>query len=378
MSGVIGRYDVLLLGSGLGATPVARRLAEAGKRVAFLPGVGRSRSLDSDGGLVSEDVISRAFGAGAPLGAEISRHQAFTARTVESLPSVASTEAMPPRRVYRRLELEKWATGRATDAGADYLEDFIEGKLLPAPDNRLRLTEEGGDRAVEATTVGLCEGSDPRIAMRLGLRPDYGPEEQVHFARTVIARPRADDVMLTGDTRTRWGMPIRVMVLPFGSETLVSVVARIENIMRSSHSSRDALEDLLASPLGIHLGLEGPRMHTGMELVALRRNDQNLVLSNGDVLLGLDASGLLDPRQVSRADMAVESGLGLATCLLDESCAWDASGRSLVGQLARSERGWHDARSTGFLEEGDGPGILNAIGRLGRRVRRRSEQAGSE
>lgn len=370
MSEVTGHVDVVLLGSGLGATAAARRLAGAGRRVAFVPGIGRSRSLDSDGGLVREATVIDAFGPGAPLGPELCRRRNFTAAGVEAPPVFGDVEEMPCRRVFRRLELEKWAQGRATSAGADYLDGFIEGRLVPMDADGLRLTEEHGDRVVEAATACLCEGSDPRIAMRLGLRPDYGPVEQLHFARTIIARPREDAALITGETRTRWGMPIRVMILPLGAETLVSVVARIENIMRSSRSSRDALEDLLASPLGERLGLGGPRIHTGMELVALRTDDRDLRISHGQVLLGLDASGLPDPRDIQRADATIESGVALASCLLDAGCAWEAAGRSLAGRLAGTDRAWHHSRSTGFLEEGGESGLLNVIGRIGRRVRR--------
>jgi flavin-dependent dehydrogenase len=264
-------FDVLLVGSGLGATACAFALARGGARVGFVAGVGRSRSLEADGGIVDPLLVLRAFGEGAPLGDVVTRRQTFTAESVGSTPLLNSVEEMPRRQVYLRLELETWARERTVAAGAEYVEGFIEATVLPAPGDLLEIMSEAGDQTLSAKTIALCEGSDPRISMRAGLRPDYDPEDQLHFAKTIIQRPAGEAVYLTGNTRTSWGMPIGVTLVPLGSGSIVSVVARIENIMRSNRSSSNALEDLLPSRLGIDLGLQGERIHTGVELSALRR-----------------------------------------------------------------------------------------------------------
>lgn len=361
-------FDVLLIGSGLGASAAARALALDGQRVGFMEGVGRSRSLESEVGIVDPTLIGDAFGAGAPLGQSIAFRQAFIAESVDQYPTMGAAEVMDRRLVYRRLELELWARDRALQAGAIYLDGFAEGRVLPVESGLLTLTDEASLHSLTATTVGLCEGSDPRIAMRVGLRPDYSPEQQIHFARAIIARPPSDAIYRTGRTRTSWGMPIGVTVIPVGATIMVAVDSRIENVMRSSKSTQEALFDLLASPLGSALGLVGERLHTGIELTALRPLPKSLVLSHDRLLMGIDAAGLIDAREARRADATTRSGQQLAAYLINPGEEpWEVVTAPLVDQVKAVNPLWHGSRGTGFVEEAESAvSLITSLSRMGR------------
>lgn len=366
------RFDVVLIGGGLAASAAARMVALAGKSVAMIPGAGRSRSLDADGGLVDPALAEAAFGSGAPLGPVIRQRQRFTATDVGAAPVFDPVEEMPERRSFRRFELERWALDRAIDAGAVFLDGFVEGKVLPGVSDRLVLTEELGESSCSATKIVLCEGSDPRIAMRAGLRPDYPPEEQVHFARAIIARPPGP-VVRAGRTRTSWGMPVGVTVVPLGGSTLVTVDSRIENVMRGAKSTMDALMDLLASRLGAELRLQGERIHSGIELSAMRSSGRALRLSLGNLLVGLDASGMPDMREIDRADKTLRSGLLLGRYLSrDSGASWDDAARALVTDIRAADPRWHASRGTGYIEESTVPAAaVKGLARLARGFRGR-------
>lgn len=351
---VLGRsqFDVLLIGSGLGATACAYALVQGGKRVGIIAGVGRPRSLEADGGVINPQLVASAFGEAAPLGHTVSWRQTFSAEDVNAGLQWGVVEEMRPRRTYRRLELESWARQRAIAAGAEYLDGFVEGKVLQAPDETLTLTSEADDRALTAGTIALCEGSDPRIAMRVGLRPDYDPEEQLHFARTMIAQSPTDGVYRMGSTRTSWGMPITIAIVPLQSSVIVSVAARMENIMRSSRSSVDALNDLLTSRFAEDLGLQGERIHTGVELVAMRQDPRNVRLSHDGLLTSLDASGILDPREARRADVTIKSGMHLGAYLAKPGHrSWDGFAGPVLEQVRSVSSRWKDGQPSGFIEE---------------------------
>lgn len=353
------QFDVLLVGSGLGATACAHALACGGKRVGFVAGVGRPRSLEADGGLVDPKLVSDAFGDGAPLGEVVKSRKTFRASDVGSAPAFGAVEEMRPRRAYRRHEFERWARQRAIAEGAEYLEGFVEGQVRPTPDGTLMLASESGDQMLAADAIALCEGADPRIPMHAGLRPDYSPEDQLHFARTVVAQSMGEAIYRSGDTRTTWGMPIRVSIVPMEAAVVVSVAARIENVMRSNRSAVNALDDLLSSCMGAELGLQGERVHTEVELVAMRRNAGNLRLSQDGLLMGLDASGILDPREARRADVAIRSGMHLAAFLLQTGTgSWEQFAAPVLEKVRAVNPRWMDSPASGFIEEsphGAGP-----------------------
>lgn len=350
--------DILLIGSGLGATAAATALAEAGIHVVLITGIGRSRSAQIDGGVVDPALVERAFGAGAPLGEPVTEVATIQVGAGgEFVPGAAAP--LPSPRRYQRDGLETWAMERATAAGAIFLRDFVEGLVLPSPGDGMVLTSEQDERGVRARMIALCEGADPRIAMRAGLRPDYGPEDQVHFARTrFIGRPAGR--VSRGSWRTSWGMPVEVEIMPQPDGTLVSVAARIENIMRSSRSSKDALRDLVASPAFVSLGVDGAAGEPGMELVALRRDRRDMRYAHDQLVMGLDFSGLIDPRGIHRADQTIRAGQLLARYLLDAGIradAWPACADAFVRDALPAPPTYHDDRSTGYLEEGAPAGV---------------------
>lgn len=363
--------DVLIVGAGLGAAAAARGLLKAGFRVALVPGVGCSRSPHVDGGLVDAELVASVFGAGAPLGEPVDRQVAIRALSPGQVERGA-TVMVEPRNSYRRQQLERWALRGVVEGGGIFLEGFVEGKVFPGRDDSVVLTSERGDREIHANVIALCEGADPRIGMRLHLRPDYGPEDQVHFARTVF-HGEPPDLLRRGLWRTSWGMPVEVSLNPQSDGTLVSVVTRIENVMRSGRSSKDALEDMLASAAFRFLDVTGERGDTGMELVPLRPHHRGMKFVHDRLLMGLDSSGVIDPRRPDRADLTIRAGQRLAACLVEGTLAldeWQESASGFVHDVLAPPSAYHDDKETGFLEEGPARMADRLAGRITTFLRR--------
>lgn len=344
--------DFVIIGSGLGAAAAARCAAAAGASVMLIPGIARTRSPHVDGGVVSPELVEQAFGAGAPIGEVTEFRQELVLDGEGSLRPGAMT-AIPSYRVYRRSELELWSIERATAAGTVFLDDFIEDKALPNPDGTLTLASEHDERTIRARTIVLCEGADPRIPLRVRLRPDYGPQEQIHFARTII---RSDVVssLREGRWRTTWGMPVGLALIPQDDGVLVSVSTRIENVMRCGRSAKDALEDFLVSPAFASLNVKGRREETGVELVALRQARQGMTLVYDRLVMGIDASGVIDPRRFNRADLTIRAGMTLGNWLVGRHGVvdgWDAAARQWIERNVPPASTYHDDKTTGFLEE---------------------------
>lgn len=357
--------DVLLVGSGLGATAAARLLARSGYRVVLVPGIGSTRSPHIDGGVVDASIVEGAFGPGAPLGEPVPTVASIEATSGDAL-AIGQAERLPSPRRYQRSTLERWAMDRAASAGAMFLDDFVEGIVLPEGDGISVLTSERDDRVVKARVIALCEGADPRI----GLRPDYGPEDQIHFARVRFSGRPADE-MLRGTWRMSWGMPVEVVVTPQTDGTLVSVVARIENIMRASHSSKDALRELIASPAFESLRIDGVPGDFGMELVAIRKERRGMSFVHDRLVMGVDFSGVIDPRRVDRADLTIRAGQHLAAYLIESNLRladWPRRAEAFVGDAVPPPRAYHDDKSTGYLEEGAAGGQV--VGRIASLLRR--------
>lgn len=363
--------DILLVGSGLGATAAANSLARAGVRVTLITGIGRTRSAQIDGGVIDPVLAENAFGAGAPLGEPVTEVSTFTVSSGGEF-AVGSATALSSARRYQRGQLETWAMEQATAAGAVFVDDFVEGHALPAGDEAIVLTSEGDDRVIRAKLIALCEGADPRIALRVGLRPDYGPEDQLHFARTLFIGQPVERV-LHGAWRTGWGMPVEADITPQANGTLVSVVARIENIMRASRSSKDALRDLIASAMFGSLGFGGQAGDFGMELVAIRKERRGMSFVHDRLLMGIDFSGVIDPRRLDRADLTIRAGQQLADHLVGNGFlpdGWPARAGAFVRDALPAPRAYHDDMSTGYLEEGAPAGGVPLPGRVAGLLRR--------
>jgi flavin-dependent dehydrogenase len=262
--------------------------------------------------------------------------------------------------------------GCAIQAGARFIDDFVEEKALPNPDESMTLTSERDERTIRAQMIVLCEGADPRIPMRVNLRPDYGPEDQIHFARTII-HGNTIPALRTARWRTGWGMPVDLAIVPQEDGVIVSLAARIENVMRCSRSSKDALEEFLASPAFDSLGIRGKRGETGVELVALRRQTRNIPFVLDRLVMGVDMSGVIDARRRDRADATIRSGLILARYLLDADfslSAWPMMAQRFIDEDLRPRASYHDDRGTGFLEEAPAGAARSIPSRLATLIRR--------
>jgi flavin-dependent dehydrogenase len=364
--------DVLVVGSGLGATAAAKVLGESGYRVVLVPGIGRSLSPHIDGGVIERETVESAFGSGAPLGTPVRSKKTLQATGAASF-EITNHRRLGELHRYRRSDLENWALARGKAAGAIYLDDFVEGQVLPNRDGSMTLTSERDSRRISSAVIALCEGADPRIALRVRLRPDYGPEDQLHFGRALL-RGEPIDAVMHGAWRTGWGMPVDVALYPQDDGTLVSVVTRIENVMRASRSSKDALEDLLESPAFRTLAIEGDRGDAGMELVALRSRIRDVPFVHDRLVMGIDFSGVIDPRRLDRGEMTIRAGQHLAAHLVQQRLgleSWPAAATAYVRSAVGMLPAYHDDKNTGFLEEGPPGGPVRAVRRMAGLLRRR-------
>lgn len=362
--------DVLVVGSGLGAIAAAKALADHDYQVVLVPGIGSSRSRSIDGGLIESALLDTAFGPGAPVGDPVASSAQLTMPAGDRF-EIGSSVRLPPRVRYRRSELETWAMEQAIAVGAVYLNDFIEGQVLPVDDDSVVMTSERDERVVRAQVIALCEGADPRIALKVHLRPDYGPEDQLHFAR-VFFQGEPVSQLLHGTWRTEWGMPVQVQVIPQRDGTIVSVATRIENVMRASRSSKDALRNLMESPGLASLGIDGTPGEIGMELVALRRNRRDMTFVHDRLVMGLDFSGVVDPRSMERGDLTIAAGRHLAENLIEHELrldGWPNVALRVVDEAIPVPAPYHDDSATGYLEEGGKENFAKRLAGFVRRAR---------
>lgn len=364
--------DVILIGAGLASAAAAMGLACTGARVCVIPGVARPRSVEADGGVVDPALLADAFiapGTAAPLGPQIDRM-----RDLEG----ALTPMAPPRRAFDRASLEMWALHEARLGGVTVVDGFVEEVVIPLADGRLCVRGEDA-REINARAVVLCEGSDPRIAMRAGLRPDYPPEEQIHLAKVFIRAGEDEAIaseVVTGPWRTSWGMPVLVTIVPQRAGVLVIAAARIENVMRCNRSTMDALDEALGQGIIASMLQQGQRAGSGVELVSARGELSTMRLASDGLLVGAEAAGALDPRDVRRWDRALRSGMLLADHLGPRLAgghgslaleSWETVAMEWIRATAPEASAYHEDRTTGFIEDGPrGPRVVEPVQRLGK------------
>lgn len=366
--------DVLIIGTGLGASAAACQIAHGGHRVTLIPGAGRSRSRHIDGGIVTRDVLVRAFGEDPPISPLVNRSIEWQFSEGRSAPR---TQERPigVHFGYQRDLLEEWALATAVDRGAVVIPDFVEGQLKPADGDGYILSSERDNRAFAARVVILAEGYDPRVGMRERIRPDYSPEEQLHTARQWLSVDDVPREYQFGAWRTDWGMPVRFQLIPGPTGVLVTVTARIENVMRGSRSAREALDDFIANASSVLPVLRGVPSAQGVELMYQRIRGRPTTFAKGNLLVAVDAAGLLDPRSFKRADFTIATGQelgGFVASELNNLSSWEEIGDAAASVLHRQIEPFHDDPQTGYIEEGRGSistSLGRVLGRLGGRNR---------
>lgn len=323
--------DVLIIGMGIGAAAFARQLIATGASVSMLPGVGCARFNHLDGGVIDLDLLERTFG---------------------------DTEAAPvhrvgPHHVFRRDQLESWAVARITDT-VTVVDGFSDGRAILDENGHTIVIDESGEQSILAKRVVLTEGANPKIGMAYHLRPDFEPEDMIHYGRTVmpgceIAEP------IAGAWRTSWNMPAWYTAVPHPDGVIVGASARIENIMRAGRDGRAILADLLAGPMASRLGLTGKPGQIGMELVPLRANNRPAMVGMGTISIAFDAIGSIDARALNRFNLTLASGAELGRIMArawPNVVDWDDAVAPLWDVFTTPGKPYHDDSETGFIEDG--------------------------
>ena len=337
--------DVAIIGVGLGATAIARRLAETGSRIVMLQGAGCARFKHLEGAIVDPSILEDAFGSisTAPL-TKIGSHY-----------------------VFRRDQLEAWAVEQIAQS-VEIVSDFEEASTIPHDTGKTTIVDATGEHAVLANSIVLTEGANPKIGIAARLRQDFEPEDMIHFGRTIVKGAQIS-VPATGVWRTQGNMPSRYMLIPQPDGVSVGVSVRIENVMRAGRDGRAILAEFLKSDMAEDLGIHGDHAEIGMELVPLLPDRGKGMIGSHNIMISLDANGVIDPRNLRRYDAMLSAGREMGSMMAREwpnLVEWQELGVSMWDVFTSGRRPYHDDRTTGFIEDGRG----KARGLLGRLLNR--------
>lgn len=334
--------DVIIIGMGLGAAAIAKRLVQTGTSIIMLPGAGHARFKHLEGGIINPEILRDAIGdiSTAPL-TTIGSHQ-----------------------VFRRDQLEQWALAQLPDS-VQVISDFEESHSIPHDTGRTSIVDANGERRLTASAIVLTEGANPKIGIAARLRRDFEPEDMIHFGRTIVSGVHIDTPN-TGPWRTPGNIPVRYILIPQPDGVSVSVSVRIENVMRAGRDGRAVLQDFLASPKAKELGIQGEHGDIGMELVPLLPDRGKGMIGAHNIMISLDANGVIDARSLRRYDAMLSAGREMGSMMAREwpnLVEWQELGVSMWDVFTSGRRPYHEDSNTGFIEDGPGRkrGWLNRL-----------------
>lgn len=292
----------------------------------MIPGVGRSRGVARDAIVASQESLHHVFGAKPPDG--------YPLGTSET--------------AWNRDILERWAVSVSAEQGAELLPDFGEESTRVHPQG-VELTSGASGDVMTGQYLLMCEGSDPRVLVEHGLRPDYPPEALIAFARAVA--PARLDMADHRWMRTNQGIPVHVSAIPLSeAHACLSVGVRVENLMRANTSAGILLQELARSGVLSVEPCEVPAEAMGPELVGLRARRGNIAWQRGRIVLGIDAAGVIDPRLPQRGEATLRAGRVLGDWLShDRWDRWSTHADRFVEQLPTNQTGWVDDASAAFV-----------------------------
>lgn len=334
--------DVVIVGMGLGAAAIAQRLSQAGLRIIMIEGAGCARFKHLEGAVVDPAILSEAFGdiTSAPI-TEINGHH-----------------------VFRRDQLESWAVSQLHDS-VEIVRDFEEARTIPHDSGRTTLVDATGNQSILASAIVLTEGANPKIGIAARLRQDFDPEDMIHFGRTMVTGAKVSEPR-TGTWRTTGNMPARYFLIPQPDGVSVSVSVRIENVMRAGRDGRAILAEFLESEMASEFGIKGEHGEIGMELVPLLPDRGKGMIGAHNIMISLDANGVIDARSLRRYDAMLSSGREMGAMIAREwpnPVEWQELGVSMWDVFTSGRRPYHDSVTTGFIEDGRGKerGLLGRL-----------------
>lgn len=325
--------DIAIIGMGLGAAAIAKRLARTGSRIIMLQGAGSARFKHLEGGIVDPDILRDALGdiSSAPL-TQIGEHH-----------------------VFRRDQLESWAIGQLGEE-VDSVVDFEEARAIPNDAGNLTLIDSTGQQSILAKAVVLSEGANPKIGIAARVREDFAPEDMIHFGRAIVRDVRIE-APATGIWRTASNMPSRYFLIPQPDGVSVSVSVRIENVMRAGRNAKEVLAEFLMSDLAVQLGVHGDPGEIGMELVPLLPDRGKGMIGAHNIMISLEANGVIDARSLRRYDAMLSAGREMGAMMAREwpnLVEWHELGISMWDIFTSGRRPYHEDSNSGFIEDGPG------------------------
>lgn len=337
--------DVIVIGMGLGAAAIARRLIPTGANIVMLPGAGHARFKHLEAGVVDPAILQRAFGdvSSAPL-TTIGEHHTF-----------------------RRDEMEQWGIEQLGNS-VTVMDDFEESHVLPHRYGKNTVMEADNERSLVGNLIVLTEGANPKIGIAARLRNDFDPEDMIHFGRTILHGTQID-APVTGDWRTGDGVPCGYAAIPMRDGVAVCVSVRIENVMRARRDARSMLTEFLESDVAKSHGISADPGEIGMELVPLLTEMRRSMFGAHNIMISPDANGLIDARKLNRFDAILTAGDEIGAMMAHEwpnLVEWHEVGVARWDVFTAGRTPYHDDNTTGFIEDGAGKS-RGLFGRLFRR-----------
>lgn len=325
--------DVTIIGMGLGAAAIAKRLAPTGSNIVMLPGAGHARFKHLEAGMVTLPLLERAFGdvLTAPLH-QIGEHH-----------------------IFRRDEMEQWAIEQLGDS-VTIVEDFEEARALPNDSGKITLMEADNQRTLVSNSLVLTEGANPKIGIAARIRADFDPQDMIHYGRAIVSGAEIQ-APITGEWRADDGVPCWYSAIPMRHGVSVAVSVRIENVMRVGRDARSLLSDFLKSEQAETHGIVGDVSEIGMELVPLLPGTNRGRIGAHNIMISPDANGLIDARKLNRFDAILAAGNELGAMMSHEwpnLVEWDEMDAALWRVFTNDRTPYHDDNTTGFIEDGPG------------------------
>jgi flavin-dependent dehydrogenase len=263
--------DVLIWGSAIASSTLARQLAEAGRRVVVIP------------------------------------------RGPASYPATPGF-SVDGDRLLRRADHEAQILDAASQAGAEVLDGRHVDTITPYG---RREVVEVGRSTFHARCVIFGDGADPRIGRQRGLLPDWEPWQLVHFAYEDATGSPGQSIV----AGVRRGMAWRGYVVPIDLTAMVGVGWSLQHEMDSGIHVTELLTDV-SRETGVQLA--GPYSRR-VEVVPWEPRRIVSALVTGNLLAVGDLVGVINPFSLRRTELSVKMATDVAAYLI----AWLKEDRRL-------------------------------------------------
>ena len=190
--------------------------------------------------------------------------------------------------------------------GVQVVDGFTASQLRLAEGVVTGVVDDGRGKSIDADVVVLADESDPRLAERIGLRPDWLPTELMHLCKERYPAPtsviderfqidQGGHRVVTHRFQASWGAWGVGMIVPGSTGITVEVAMLLEDEMASARHITEYLDEFKAIPWVTDLldGMRAERFFT--EVVPIGGFDRPHRFHADGVLVVSDLLGLTNP-----------------------------------------------------------------------------------